>query len=494
MRKKAYLTILFSIISQVVTILSGLIVPRLVLSTFGSEVNGLVSSLTQFLNYISLIEGGLGSVVLAGLYKPLAEKDTTRMNAVLNAANRFFKQITYVLLAYGVILGIAYPVVVKSSFSPWYVLSLTLILGIGLFIQYFFSITYKLLLQADQKMYVVQIVQTITSLINLITSCVLIRLFPEIHIVKLGSALIFLVQPLIYSRYVKKRYIIDKKVKVASDALLQRWACFGQNFAYFIHSNTDVVVLSIFTNLKTVSVYYVYFLVVNNIKNFLLSFSNAFSPMIGKALAQKNFQKVNEIVDAYEFVIFNISTIIFGCCMYLLPSFVLIYTNGVTDANYYQPIFSMIIILAEWVYCVREPYIAVVYSAGKFKETAQSAYMEAGLNIVISVVTVIKFGLVGIAIGTCIGMTYRMVYQVLYINKNIIGRSFGKFIRRILISGGIFLGSSVIIKMFDHTGSTTILLWVKNGTICVLVYVVVTCIVNLVFDRKQTMLLLRRFK
>ena len=120
--------------------------------------------------------------------------------------------------------------------------------------------------------------------------------------------------------------------------------------------------------------------------------------------------------------------------------------------------------------------------------------MEAGLNIVISVVTVIKFGLVGIAIGTCIGMTYRMVYQVLYINKNIIGRSFGKFIRRILISGGIFLGSSVIIKMFDHTGSTTILLWVKNGTICVLVYVVVTCIVNLVFDRKQTMLLLRRFK
>ena len=103
MRKKAYLTILFSIISQVVTILSGLIVPRLVLSTFGSEVNGLVSSLTQFLNYISLIEGGLGSVVLAGLYKPLAEKDTTRMNAVLNAANRFFKQITYVLLAYGVI-------------------------------------------------------------------------------------------------------------------------------------------------------------------------------------------------------------------------------------------------------------------------------------------------------------------------------------------------------------------------------------------------------
>ena len=74
MRKKTFLNIFCSTMAQLVTIISGLIVPRLLLSTFGSEANGLVSSLTQFLNYISLVEGGLGSVVLAALYLPLAKK------------------------------------------------------------------------------------------------------------------------------------------------------------------------------------------------------------------------------------------------------------------------------------------------------------------------------------------------------------------------------------------------------------------------------------
>ena len=38
---------------------------------FGSEINGLVSSITQFLSFISLLEGGLGAVVLAELYLPI---------------------------------------------------------------------------------------------------------------------------------------------------------------------------------------------------------------------------------------------------------------------------------------------------------------------------------------------------------------------------------------------------------------------------------------
>ena len=61
-----------SIFYQLVTVAYGLIVPRLVLSSFGSEVNGLTSSLSQFLNYINLLEGGLSGVIMAALYKPLA--------------------------------------------------------------------------------------------------------------------------------------------------------------------------------------------------------------------------------------------------------------------------------------------------------------------------------------------------------------------------------------------------------------------------------------
>lgn len=82
MKKKVMLNVGCTMLCQLVTFISGLIVPRLILSTFGSEANGLVSSITQFLNYIALVEGGIGSVVLTALYGPLAKKDDRKISSV----------------------------------------------------------------------------------------------------------------------------------------------------------------------------------------------------------------------------------------------------------------------------------------------------------------------------------------------------------------------------------------------------------------------------
>ena len=140
MKKRVILNIGCTTLCQLMTLISGLIVPRLILSTFGSEANGLVSSLTQFLNYISLVEGGIGSVVLTALYGPLAKKDDSKLSSVLKAAEKFFRQIAYIFVVYTIILACAYPIIVKSSFSWIFVASLTLILSFTLFIQYFFYI------------------------------------------------------------------------------------------------------------------------------------------------------------------------------------------------------------------------------------------------------------------------------------------------------------------------------------------------------------------
>ena len=74
MKKKVMLNVGCTMLCQLVTFISGLIVPRLILSTFGSEANGLVSSITQFLNYIALVEGGIGSVVLTAYMDHLQRK------------------------------------------------------------------------------------------------------------------------------------------------------------------------------------------------------------------------------------------------------------------------------------------------------------------------------------------------------------------------------------------------------------------------------------
>ena len=82
-----------SFVFQATTIICGLIVPRLILKNYGSDVNGLVNSIKQFLSIISFLELGVGAVVQSSLYKPIAEKDEKKINKVLTSANHFFNSI-----------------------------------------------------------------------------------------------------------------------------------------------------------------------------------------------------------------------------------------------------------------------------------------------------------------------------------------------------------------------------------------------------------------
>ena len=71
LNNRALLNAVASVTLQIVTIINGLIVPRLILESFGSELNGIVLSINQFLSYISLAEGGVTGVVSASLYRAL---------------------------------------------------------------------------------------------------------------------------------------------------------------------------------------------------------------------------------------------------------------------------------------------------------------------------------------------------------------------------------------------------------------------------------------
>ena len=100
-----------------VSIIIGLIVPRYILSYYGSEVNGLISSINQFLNYITILESGVGAVVVTCMYKPLAEKEYHKINRIVSKSRKFFLGIVGIYLVYVVVLAFLYPIVTLTSFG-----------------------------------------------------------------------------------------------------------------------------------------------------------------------------------------------------------------------------------------------------------------------------------------------------------------------------------------------------------------------------------------
>lgn len=191
--KATLLNMISGLVLQFFTLLSGFVLPKIILTCFGSEVNGLVSSLNQFLSYITLVEGGITGVIVANLYKPIVDKDNDKISSVLVTADLFYKKIGVLFIAYSVILSIAYPLYFKTEFKFSYVCLLTLILSLTLLIQYMFSLTLKTILNADKKGYVVNITQTLIVIFNVIFALISVLIYPSIHVLKLisGSLLFF---------------------------------------------------------------------------------------------------------------------------------------------------------------------------------------------------------------------------------------------------------------------------------------------------------------
>lgn len=453
--KKTNVTLLNAISSfilQIVTIITGFIIPRFILTIFGSEVNGLVSSLNQFLGYISLLEGGISSVIMANLYKPLAENDAQKISSIVKTAQKFFNKIGIIFIVYTIILAIIYPLFFNKTFDYIYICSLTFILSLTSYIQYVFALSYKLLLTANRKVYIVSFTQIITTILNVIIFGILIKIFPNIHVLKLLSALIFIIQPIVYRKYTNKFFKIDKQIREDKSLLKSRWDGFGINIAAFMHYNTDIVILTIFSNLKVVSIYSVYALVANGLRQLIVAISTGISPTIGQAYAKQNIDDLKSKFDKYEFVITFLTTFCFTIAGLLITPFVMVYTSKVVDTNYYQPTFGILLILSEAVFCLKEPFVCLAYSANKFKDIKIHAYIEALLNMLISIFLVRRFSLIGVAIGTLIAMLYRTSFHIFYLKKHIINRPIIKFLKKVLLfSIGIVFVTLFAIFVFPIT-------------------------------------------
>ena len=169
--------VFWAVVAQIVSITCGFIIPRLMLTAFGSEANGLVTSINQFLNYVSLLEGGVSGVAVAALYKPLQQKDEQRINLVVNAIQRFFVRLGMICCGFTLVIAFIYPLIVSTEYDTKYIILLTFVLGTRLIIQYTLSITYRLLLRADQKVYYVSAVQAFITIIHLVVLwiCIIIK-------------------------------------------------------------------------------------------------------------------------------------------------------------------------------------------------------------------------------------------------------------------------------------------------------------------------------
>lgn len=484
-----------SLILQVITLICGFILPRMILQCYGSEINGLVNSITQFLSVIAFLELGVGAVVQSSLYKPLAYADYGKQSEIYVSAQRFFRKLAGILLLYIFILMGIYSFISKWSFGFAYVSVLIGAMSISSLAQYYFGIVNSLLLTADQKGYIQYNVQIITLIANTICCVILMARGKSIHFVKLITSLVYLIRPLYLNYYVKRYYKINKKIFYSGEPIAQKWNGISQHIAAIVLDGTDIIILTLFAGFRDVSVYSVYYLVISSVKQMFYISTNGVQALLGDLYARGDKEKLNKIFRLTEWVLHTSTTLIMGCVACLITPFVLVYTKDINDANYNQIVFGYILTLAYTAYCLRLPYHMMVKASGKYRETQKNYIISAIFNLILSIIFVNKWGLIGVAIGTFIAMLFQAIWLAIYNSKHIMHGLSNTLLKRFIIDAvimilGMICSSVISLECMNFWD------WTLAAIKIMVIWIVITIFINLLLyknDIQQIIAIIKKY-
>lgn len=482
--KRSLYNLIFGLTSQGITIVLGLIIPRLFIVHYGSESYGLISSIGQIVIYMSLLEAGVGAASLQALYKQVSNQDKQSINEILSATSKFYKKTGRYYLICVIFLSLIYPLIVESSISKTTIIIIILFTGISGALNFYFQGTYTVLLIAEGKSYINSVIKTTINILgNLLRIILIIKGF-DILVVQGSYFIITLFQILIYYFYIKKNYKwLNLNSNPNHKAISQKNSVLIHQVSGLIFRNTDVLILTIFTNLKVVSVYVLYNLFFSVIDNICNTVNNSITFVLGRKFHESKNKFMN-LYDAYETYFMALVFTLFSVSYILILPFMEIYTSGVTDINYINEWLPILFIIIKLLSNARASSTSLIEIAGHFKKTQYRSILESVINLSSSIICVIYFGIYGVLIGTIIALLYRSIDMIIYSNRKILLRGPWTSIKRWLINVCIFMVIAFISTICIKITPTTYLGVISWAIFLTFIYMVLFITINSLFERK----------
>ena len=485
---------LSTLLSEIVIFVTGLIMPKLVLSFFGSTSNGLISSITQFLGFSVILRAGMGGAIRAALYRPIAENDENEISAIMAATDRHMKKISAIIAASVLIFACIYPLFVLDEYSWFYAFTMVLVIGTGSLVENLFGIKCQILIQADQKYYIATLISVVGHILVTVTSAVIMLCGGSMHLVRIGAVVAAFINPLLLNLYVRKNYRINWNAIPDEKAIGQRWNAFFQQVAVVINENVALVILTILQPLASVSVYTIHAMVVFNIRAIVNSFSNGLNSAFGNMLATNETDNLKKTFFFSEWLVFAMGCLLYSVTVVMLSPFISLYTASITDVNYHHPLFGILMVVSVVIASIKLPYQYLAEGAGKFRETRTGAVIEVIINISVSVICVIKFGFIGVLIGAICSGVIRTAEYAFYSFKNLLNHSRWHLLQHWLIVAVTFSLCFFVGRIVCFLDSSNYLYWAINAAMVTVSSAAIIMLASAVFYKKQLLSLLGSLK
>lgn len=411
--------LVWNFMGQLALILAGLLVKRVLLQTIGTEKIGLNYLFTDVVGLLSIAELGLTSIIGYHLYEPLANKDEIRIIKIMGFYRRAYHGVGGAVILIGIaMMPFLNYIVGDTTIDDGYIRIAFLLFILRTVEAYFFS--YKSILpNADQKAYIILIIETITTIIHSIIS-VFVILYTKNYLYVLFLEIIKkVINDLIMIQIVNRRYPYikdDQKISLEREEI----KIVGRNIkdaflskaSRIIVLTTDNIVMSVFLGLRIIGLFSNYTLVLYTIQSMLNELISSAQASIGNLMVKETEETVYFIVKKMTFISFFLVSIC-GCCLFLLTTpFISIFFGS-------EYIMNKIVVLI----CVFNIYLDIMQKAmiqlsdagGLFRYSRRINITSCLINVVLSLIGVNIFGIAGVLLATLFS---RMIEYSLRIRTN----------------------------------------------------------------------------
>ena len=267
----------------------------------------------------------------------------------------------------------------------------------------------------------------------------------------------------------------------------------AQKITGVVYSAAPIVFLSLSPTGGTVlaSVYAVYNNVFTMLKSVLHSLIDAPRLSFGQLLVERERKDVWRVFRQYEYLAFlAIFTVMTTSCAMILP-FIGIYTDGITDANYYDFKIAILMILISSVEMLHIPSGHLINMAGEFRISKIFQIVSCAVLVVGMALGGMLFGVYGMLSAILLCACLLAVLEMGYVHAFFFRGSLFELLRMILplaISGVL----ACFFELRFATGISGVMAFIGYGFLFVCVNGLLAIAVSIIFNRKDFFALCRR--
>ncbi len=404
--------IVYTVAGQIFVLGLALIVPRFILTVYGSDANGLLSTVGQIIAFLALLEAGIGQAARNELYPFFQgeELDRCKISSVLAVSRKAYREITKIYALFVVLLALVLPLVIKTDIDHFTVFLVIIIEGASGVVSFYLVQNHANLLIVDGKQYVNSNVDMVIKVLIYSIKIIMALIGLNIILMEFGFFVAVIIKVLIYEKYMRSHYCwIDYQLDDNHMKLKDRRAYIITEAAWTVFSSTDMIVISVFCSTKSSSVYVIYYMVFMTINKLVDALFTSLKFNLGQTY-HKDIERYCLTHDLFNSVFIGALSAMLVTAYYLCIPFVTLYTSGINDVEYVDnalPMGFCLMLLLSWFRIVSEHLIGV---AGYAKKLSVISIVEVLTNVTLSIILVHSFGVSGVLYATVVALLLKTIY------------------------------------------------------------------------------------